>query len=668
MHWIDWTITLCLAAGIILLAVLVSGLTKSVSDFLVANRSAGRYLLTMASGMSGLGAINMAANFEKYYHAGFGALWWGQMFGPIMMVLALTGFVIYRYRETRAMTMAQFFEMRYSRKFRVFAGMLAWTSGILNYGVFPGITARFIVHFTGMPDTVLIGSLHVPTIAPVMLVMLGLALFLAMSGGQIAVMITDFVQGQFVAITVLVIIGILFSQLSWDGLIEGLKATPVGQSRISPFDQGKVQDFNVWFFAMWIGLNVYGYQAWQGSQGYNAAAKTPHEARMAKVLGEFRGMVITLLMMLIPVFMYAILNGAGFESVKAATEASISKIADPQIQEQMLVPIALSNVLPVGVMGMFAAVIFAAALSTDDTYLHSWGSIFIQDVIVPLRGDKYLKPRTHLRLLRLSMLFVAVFAFFFSMLFPLRDYILMYFRLTGAIYIGGAGSAIIGGLYWKRGTAGGAWAGVITGGVLSVGGLVLQNLIWPRIPEWKTAYPALKWIQPLPDAFPLNGMEMGFLCSVLACLAYVGCSLLSPKAPADMDKLLHRGKYAKPEDQIPLPLKPGRVGWLRFLGVNKNFTRGDKAIFIFKISWTLFFFAAFIIGTIINVLWSVSTDSWVHWWRFQVTFTTTVAIIVVVWFLIGGIRDLRDLIKTLRTVARDANDDGTVSDQEHVQN
>ena len=54
-----------------------------------------------------------------------------------------------------------------------------------------------------------------------------------------------------------------------------------------------------------------------------------------------------------------------------------------------------------------------------------------------------------------------------SLLFPLKDFIFMFFALTSAIYLGGAGAVIIGGLYWKRGTAEAAWTALILGTVMA---------------------------------------------------------------------------------------------------------------------------------------------------------------------------------------------------------
>ena len=107
--------------------------------------------------------------------------------------------------------------------------------------------------------------------------------------------------------------------------------------------------------------------------------------------------------------------------------------------------------LPAGALGLLTAAMLAAFISTHDTYLHSWGTIFVQDVLLPFR-EKPLSPRAHLWALRASILGVALFIFCFSILIKPTQFIAMFFAITGAIFAGGSGAVIIGGLYWKRGT------------------------------------------------------------------------------------------------------------------------------------------------------------------------------------------------------------------------
>ena len=46
------------------------------------------------------------------------------------MILTTSGWVIYRFRQTKSLTLAQFFEKRYSRNFRIFAGIIAFVTPI----------------------------------------------------------------------------------------------------------------------------------------------------------------------------------------------------------------------------------------------------------------------------------------------------------------------------------------------------------------------------------------------------------------------------------------------------------------------------------------------------------------------------------------------------------
>src|SRR5262245_57644981 len=122
MTWIDWLIVVVPASIVLLVAVRVRRYTQTASDFLTAGRSAGRYLVSTADGMGATGLITAVGLFEVFYNSGFSVTWWSQLQAPLLMFIAVFGFVVYRYRETRAMTMAQFFEMRYSRRLRIFMG------------------------------------------------------------------------------------------------------------------------------------------------------------------------------------------------------------------------------------------------------------------------------------------------------------------------------------------------------------------------------------------------------------------------------------------------------------------------------------------------------------------------------------------------------------------
>ena len=126
------------------------------------------------------------------------------------------------------------------------------------------------------------------------------------------------------------------------------------------------------------------------------------------------------------------------------------------------------------------AIVLTAFISTHDTYLHSWGSIFAQDVVGPLL-KKPLTPKRHLLLLRLSITFVAVFIFVFSCVFRQTQHIMMFFAITGAIWLGGAGVIMVGGLYTRWGNTAGAYAGLLSGTFVATSGMICHQL-------WKSWY------------------------------------------------------------------------------------------------------------------------------------------------------------------------------------
>ena len=637
MSFIDWSIV------VLVLAFLVSGVIvskkymRSVADFLAAGRTAGRYVVSMSQGMAMLGAISIVGLLEMNYVAGFNMNWW--RLSEIIVVVAITvsGWVVYRFRQTRALTMAQFFEIRYSRNFRVFAGLLAFFAGIINFGIFPSVGARFFIYFCGLPQSFNIAGLEISSYPIVMLILLSIALYFVFAGGQIAVIVTDFIQGILVNSVFILIILYFIIAFDWETIFITLSQTPDDASLINPFRTSHIEDFNLWFFIIGLIGLVYGKLSWQGTQAYNSSARTAHEAKMGEVLSNWRNIPQwNLFVVFVPIIAYTVMHNDTFSAVSISVQNTLSGIDSGAVQNQMRIPIVLSEILPIGMVGAFAAIMLAAFISTHDTYLHSWGSIFIQDIVMPFRKKPF-APEQHIRVLKYSIIGVAIFVFLFSLIFQQSEYIFLFFAITGAIFTGGSGAVIIGGLYWKRGTTAAAWSALITGSVIAVGGIIIHQFV---------------------DDFFINGQMFWGLAMGISALIYIVVSLLGEKNEFNMDKMLHRGEY-EIEDEIKVVQKIEKRGW-KTLGMGKEFTKLDKIIYIGTYAWTITWVLVFIVGTTYNLYTDVGDESWMTFWKVYIYANLAASILAIVWFAIGGVKDIKNMFKQLGTMKRDDHDDGTV--------
>ena len=450
-------------------------------------------------------------------------------------------------------------------------------------------------------------------------------------------MVADFLQGWFVNVTFIVICIYLIITFNWGNISQALAAAPSDASLINPFSAGNIKDYNFWyFFVGMIGI-VYGKMAWQGTQGFYVSARTPHEAKMGEVLGTWRNIPQwSLFLVLVPIVAYTVMHHPQYSAIVSSIKPTLDGAGSNALKVQLTVPMVLTKILPVGLFGAFAAVMMAAFVGTHGSYLHSWASIFIQDVVLPFTG-KTLEPVKHIKVLKLAIFGVALFIFCFSMIFQQSEYIFLFFAITGSIFIGGAGSVIIGGLYWKWGTTTAAWTAMIVGAVVSVGGIILQQ-IYPN--------------------FPVNGQMFWGLAMLTAALSYILVSLLGKRKAFNLDQLLHRGEYAIGED---ISVKNENVvkGW-RMLGMGKEFTRGDKFIYITTYVWTFVWTAVFVIGCIYNATHKVENEIWMAFWKIYIYANIAVSVVVIVWFSLGGFFDFKEMFHRLRTMKRDHHDDGTV--------
>jgi solute:Na+ symporter, SSS family len=797
MHWIDWLIVLCPLLLVAYIGIKTQKHIKGVADFLSAGRVAGRYVVAVASGEAAMGLISLVAMFEIYYNSGLAYGFWGGLAAPLGIIFLLTGFCIYRYRESRAMTMGQFFEMRYNRGFRIYAGFLQSISGVINYAIFPAVGARFLVYFCDMPVTIDVVGWTIPTFMLVMAVFLTIAVFVATMGGQITIMTTDCIQGIISYPLYAIIVVYLLSKFSWfnDIIPPMLQSRPSGKSFLNPFDIDKLRDFNLFYVAVGIFGSIFNRMAWSGTQGYNSAARDAHEQKMGGVLGSWRGGFSGVMFVLLAVCAFAFLNGNKYsmeaarcrttlaakamediietsgvdcgnvrqeydnylatgkksadmekyialaeektkkreDQIKASMEKwgldkkekeaknkTPEEIAqekrDKEIEDrmakleesvgvaaqtlqgysiytgkavssqtfrtifgQMRVPMALKAILPIGITGIFCALCVFLLISTDTTYLHSWGGIIVQDVILPIRGKPF-TPRQHLFLLRIIIALVALFAFVFSSFFGQVDFIMMFFAITGMIWLGGAGPCIVFGLYWKRATAAGAFVALTVGSTLAVMGIILQKTwetgIYPWLEAQELVGTVAVWLQTTsapfepyihwemsPDKFPINSQEMYFMAMVLSISLFVIISLLTCKKPFNMDRMLHRGKYHREGEKLIREKITFRNAFRKLIGIDSQYTTGDKilawSVFVYSFGWG---FTICFVGVATWNFISPWPQDWWGTWHFITSVVLGVAIgaVSTVWFTIGGTRDLIRMFKALSVKKTNMLDDGRV--------
>ncbi len=675
MATLDWLIVVAVVLGVIGLGVFTQRFMRSVADFLAAGRSAGRYLITISYGVANIGAITVLAFFEQNYDAGATLMWWEALLQVALLVAMLSGWVIYRFRRTRCLTLAEFFERRYGRGFRVFAGAMAFVAGVLNFAIFPLVGSKFFVFFCGLPAEMSLFGTIVPTHVPLMVLLLGTAIWFVFTGGQVSVLATDFAQGVFANIVFVVVAVFLLVTVSWGEISSVLAVSDPGQSKINPFDTASIQHFGIMFFVISFIEVLYGQMSWQGEQAYFTSARTAHEARMGGILRMWFLQIRLAFFLIVPLVAFVIMRSGDWAAVQDVATSTLAAIDDPQDVGRLRVPVVLSLVLPVGLKGLMAAMMLAAFISTHNTYLHSWGSILTQDVVLPVLRWRGIRPGkgVHLLILRAAVLLVAMLAFGYSaFLYSPTEPIMLYLAITGAIFLGWSGTVIIGGLYWDRGTTRAAWTTAVIGSSFTLTSFILQRMNddftqsgraffgWFGAAETGRAVDFASWSAVhLPD-----GKEILGLTIVICVTAYVVISLLEDKR-FDIDALLHRGAHAIDGEVSDTGLRVSRLG--RMLAFTPEHTRVDRWTAILTAAMIGGGFLVFLVGTI----WALThlarggtheqmVGAWLRFWQWKVWLMVVTAGLATVVLAIGGVGDLRRLVAQLGAAERDDQDDGSV--------
>ncbi|MCQ2380637.1 MAG: hypothetical protein MJ025_06940 [Victivallaceae bacterium] len=736
MSWIDWLITLIPAAFVMFLGIHVRHYILGVSDFLVAGRIGRRYMLTTSDTVAALGLVTVVMYVEIYYTSGFALAFFQTILLPVMVILSLVGLMTYRFRETRAMSIGQFIEMRYNRSLRIFASFLRVFADILANIIMPAIAARFFIAYLDLPVRLNVFGFQIETFFLVVLVTLIMAITMILAGGTMSILITNAVQCVIVMPILCTFIIFVLVKFNWATQISPVLMDRVsGQSFLDPFDIEQLRTFNLFTLLLVPVMQQFLHRV-SGLSGSANSAISAHEGKMGSILASWSNAFTVIFYIVVALDIIVVMNHKDFaddamairhnitakvteEIATPAERAAILKKVDeigpirheigkdekisqkktldhPVFEAahdvfgreddgagntkaakfqtpfvQMLLPSAMRQILPVGMIGLFCLMIVLFIVSTDDQRIYGSVTTFVQDCIVPFMKAEKLTPERHIKMIKIFSIVVGVIYLFGSYYMSQMEYIKQFVDGAFGVWLGGCGPLFLFGFYSRFGTAAGAWFSLVGGSAVALFGVVVRakwaavfypmlasnGLVEPvgKVLHWisKPFHPWIVWeMGPGSElTCPINGIEFYFLAMVVSIVLYVVVSWITYREPFNLDQMLHRGKYATEGEKQVTSKWTLRNVWGKLIGITPEYSFGDKVIAwgVFIYTYGYKFFLCFVVVVIWNMFGRWNIQNWSDYFLVtSLVIPGIAALVTTFWFAYGGTSDIVRVFKDLK--------------------
>jgi SSS family solute:Na+ symporter len=223
---------------------------------------------------------------------------------------------------------------------------------------------------------------------------------------------------------------------------------------------------------------------------------------------------------------------AALASVAPAALGDIAKSMGEQDGTLFAMPLYLSQVVPAGLMGILVAAMLAADMSTDSSYMLTWGSVIYNDILAPFRRTAW-SEKKGLLWNRFIVAAIGVFLLVWGLWYKLEGNLWEYLQTTGTIYLSSMSILLIACCYWKGANNWGALAAIVVGAALPV--LALSLDLFVKVPVLDAAgLPVLRDGRALTEGWAKhvigdNAVNIGTYA--LVAVAMIVGSLLKPKRP-----------------------------------------------------------------------------------------------------------------------------------------
>lgn len=446
---VDWAIVIVYLMASVAVGLIANRYISQLSDFLVAGRTLRIYLGIATMTGTEIGLITLMYAAEDGFNKGLAAFHIGIVWGLGTVILGLTGFVVYRLRQSGVMTIPEYYGMRYNVPVRWLGGVILAVAGILNMGLFLRAGADFITAVTGLNS-------H-GWLAVIMTSLMALVLLYTILGGMVSIIITDLVQFIVLGIGMFLVTYLMIKNIGWEDIFR-ISAESKGVEGLNPFESQS--GYGVVYVLSMLLVVVSCGMTWQSVTMRTFATRSP---RVAQKLYIWSALTFCA-RFIIPAFW----GVCAFVFLQLPENAELAArfVSTPDAPEGMYkpiqaMPVMIGHVVPSVLLGIVVAAMVAAFMSTHDSYLLSWASVLTQDVVGPLvpgMGDK-----ARIRLTRVFILLIGLFLLYWGLWYPAPASLWDYMATTGAIYFSGASAVVVCGLYWKRASNAGALAALLMG-------------------------------------------------------------------------------------------------------------------------------------------------------------------------------------------------------------
>lgn len=382
---------------------------------------------------------------QNGYLQGFAGSTTGILFALAMLVVGVTGFCIKPLRNAGVMTVPELFQRRFGTKVRWLSGVVIVLGGLLNMGVFLRTGGEFLVYASGLDP----GYLKIT----MTFLLIGVAVYTIL-GGMLSVLITDYLQFIVMSVGLIVVTALILIKVDWTHMVAAVQ-THYGAGGFNPFVNSSLG----WPYVIFnLILNLAAVLTWQTTIARVLAAKDSKTGQSVYKATSF--------------FFVARFLIPGIWGIAALTMITPAMVNGNTLNAM---PMLLSKIVPSGLMGLLVAAMLAADMSTDSSYMLTWGSVIYNDIMAPFRKKPW-PEKKGLIVNRSIVALIGVFLLIYGLWYKLEGSLWNYIAVTGSIYLSSMSVLLVACCYWKKANSWGATGAIILGFIVPVAYLVMQQM------------------------------------------------------------------------------------------------------------------------------------------------------------------------------------------------